>query len=160
MNHSYRRPFSTWGEVRTAYASGIGLREIARNMGIPAGTVLSRAKREGWTRQIATAKLIERPALARELVKADAINAISPMQSAAVSLQERGRRHIERMATISERGVEHGERLDGAGVLDRIEDLDRLDRLARRTFGLGEDGEGNGTGVLLLSQVHISLGRP
>ncbi len=39
---------STWAEIRTAYASGIGLRELARNMGIPAGTVLARSKREGW----------------------------------------------------------------------------------------------------------------
>jgi hypothetical protein len=43
---------STWAEIRTAYASGIGLREIARNMNLPEGTVLARAKREGWTRQI------------------------------------------------------------------------------------------------------------
>jgi hypothetical protein len=28
-----------WAEIRTAYASGIGLRELARNMGIPAGTI-------------------------------------------------------------------------------------------------------------------------
>jgi hypothetical protein len=41
-----------WQQVKTAYASGIGLREIARNMNIPEGTVLARAKREGWTRQI------------------------------------------------------------------------------------------------------------
>jgi hypothetical protein len=40
-------PNSTWAEIRTAYASGIGLREIARNMNIPEGTVLSRAKRDG-----------------------------------------------------------------------------------------------------------------
>jgi len=39
---------STWAEIRTAYASGIGLREIARNMNIPEGTILSRAKREAW----------------------------------------------------------------------------------------------------------------
>ena len=47
---------TTWAEIRTAYASGIGLRQLARNMGIPAGTVLARSKREGWTRQIAKAK--------------------------------------------------------------------------------------------------------
>jgi len=34
-------------QIRTACASGIGLREIARNMGISEGTVLSRAKRAG-----------------------------------------------------------------------------------------------------------------
>jgi DNA invertase Pin-like site-specific DNA recombinase len=48
---------STWAEIRTAYASGIGLREIARNMNVPEGTVLARAKREGWTQQIAAAKI-------------------------------------------------------------------------------------------------------
>src|SRR5437867_13231812 len=45
-----------WEQIKTAYASGIGLREIARNMGIPEGTILSRAKREGWTREIQNAK--------------------------------------------------------------------------------------------------------
>ena|SRR5439155_18920132 len=48
----------TWQQIKTAYASGIGLREIARNMGIPEGTVLSRAKREGWTQQIESAKAL------------------------------------------------------------------------------------------------------
>ena len=45
-----------WEQIKTAVASGIGLREIARNMGIPEGTVLSRAKRESWTQQIQSAK--------------------------------------------------------------------------------------------------------
>ena len=84
-----RIPASTWAEIRTAYASGIGLRQLARNMGIPEGTVLARAKREGWTQQIAAAKLIKRPDLARELARPDAISAITPMQSAAISTQER-----------------------------------------------------------------------
>jgi uncharacterized protein YjcR len=47
-----------WEQIKTAYASGIGLREIARNMGIPEGTILSRAKREGWSRQIQSAKAV------------------------------------------------------------------------------------------------------
>ena len=37
---------------------GVGLCEIARNMKIPEGTVLSRSKREGWTRQIQSAKAL------------------------------------------------------------------------------------------------------
>ena len=47
-----------WEQVKTAYASGIGLREIARNMNIPEGTVLARAKREGWTQEIRNAKAL------------------------------------------------------------------------------------------------------
>ena len=83
-----QNPNSTWAEIRTAYASGLGLRELARNMGIPAGTVLARSKREGWTQQIATAKLLQRPAMAREIARADAIEAITPTQSAAISVRD------------------------------------------------------------------------
>ena len=36
----------TWEQIKPAFASGIGLRELARNMGIPEGTVLARASRE------------------------------------------------------------------------------------------------------------------
>ena len=66
----------TWQQVKTAYASGIGLREIARNMGIPAGTILSRAKREGWTQGIQSAR-----ALAK---REDALSA-APVEAVAMS---------------------------------------------------------------------------
>jgi len=126
----------TWAEIRTAYASGIGLREIARNMGIPAGTVLARSKREGWTQQIAQAKLIERPELARELAKSDAINAITPMQSAAITMQERGQRYTERMAGVSEKLLPHLESMQPGAILDSARDIEQLDRVARRNYGL------------------------
>ena len=48
----------TWEQIKNAYASGIGLREIARKMNIPQGTVLARANREGWTQQIKDAQAI------------------------------------------------------------------------------------------------------
>lgn len=49
INNMKRRKITNaaWAEIRTAYASGIGLREIARNINIPAGTILARVKREG-----------------------------------------------------------------------------------------------------------------
>ena len=53
-----RIPAERWEQIKTAYASGIGLREIARKMGIPEGTVLARAKREGWSREIQNAKAL------------------------------------------------------------------------------------------------------
>jgi hypothetical protein len=85
---------STWAEIRTAYASGIGLREIARNMNIPEGTVLARAKRESWTREIQNAKALvkrENSALAVNPVEAvaavrvnnPAIQIVRPLESIA-----------------------------------------------------------------------------
>lgn len=123
-----------WEQIKTAYASGIGLREIARNMSIPEGTVLARAKREGWTQQIQSIK-----ALAK---REDVSTAVTPFQAASASMQQRGERHIGRMAGITERGVEHVEAMDGGGILDRIDEVEKLDKVARRTFGLDETGHG------------------
>ena len=61
----------------------------------------------GWTQQIAAAKLIERPDLAREIARPHAINAITPMQSIAAVMQERGERYRERMADVSEKVADH-----------------------------------------------------
>ena len=98
-----------WEQIKTAYASGIGLREIARNMGIPAGTVLARANREGWVHGSAT-------------------------------MQQRGERHLGRMANIVEKTVPHVEAMEPGAILDRVDDVERLDKVARRTFGISETG--------------------
>lgn len=121
---------STWAEIRTAYASGIGLREIARNMGLPEGTVLAHAKREGWTQQIQSAK-----ALAK---REDAVLP-TPVEAVAMSMRQRGERHVERMAGVSERGVDHIETMNGPEILNSVDQIEKLDKVARRTFGLNDN---------------------
>ena len=123
-------PTETWEQVKTAFASGIGLREMARNTGIPAGTILSRAKREGWTREIQSAK-----ALAK---RQDASLAVTPVEAVAMSMQQRGERHVERIAGVSERAVDHIETMDGPEILNSVDQIEKLDKVARRTFGLGD----------------------
>ena len=123
---------STWAEIRTAYASGIGLREIARNMNIPEGTVLARAKREGWTREIQNEKALaecENFALA-----------VTPVEAVAATLAERGQRHLKRMAGVSEKAVDHIETMDGPEILNTVDRIEKLDKVARRTFGISDDG--------------------
>jgi len=120
----------TWEQVKTAFAAGIALREIARKMNIPEGTVLARAKREGWTREIQSAK-----ALAK---RADVPLAITPVEAVAMSMQQRGDRHIDRMAGVSERGVDHIERMHGPEILNSVDQIEKLDKVARRTFGLDD----------------------
>jgi hypothetical protein len=116
-----------WEQMKTAYASGIGLRELARNAGVPAGTVLSRAKRQGRTQQIQSAK-----ALAK---REDALTA-NPSEAAAMTMQERAERHVARMAGVSERGVDHIETMDGPEILKSVDRIDKLDKIGRRTLGL------------------------
>ena len=74
MSKTRRLPESIWAEIRAAYAAGIGLREMGRKLGIPAGTVLARAKREHWTGQIQQART-----LATSETQSDAIS-VSVMQ--------------------------------------------------------------------------------
>jgi hypothetical protein len=141
-----------WEQVKTAHASGIGLREIARNMGIPEGTVLARAKREGWTREIESAKA---------LVKwEDSAPAVSPVDAAAMSMQQRGERHIERMAGVSERAVDHIETMDGPEILNSVDEIEKLDKVARRTFGLKDDNPliGFSLNVLNVGACDITVG--
>jgi hypothetical protein len=119
----------TWEQMKTAYASGIGLRELARNAGVPEGTVLSRAKRERWTQQIQSAKA---------LVKREDALAANPSEAAAMTLQERAEGHLQRMAGISKRGVDHVETMDGPEILKSVDRIDKLDKIGRRTFGLDD----------------------
>src|SRR6267143_3341549 len=122
---------STWAEIRTAYASGIPLREIARNMGISAGTILARAKREGWTQQIEDAKALAK----REDASS---SAVTPLEAVSMSIKQRADRHIERMAGVSERVVDHIETMDGPEILNSIDQIEKADKVARRTFRLDD----------------------
>jgi hypothetical protein len=121
-----------WEQIKTAYAAGIGLREIARNMEIPEGTVLARANREGWSRQIQSAKAIAK--------REDSAPAITATEAVATTMQQRGERHLERMAGVSERGVDHIETMDGPEILNSVDRIEKLDKVARRTFGISDDG--------------------
>ena len=135
-----RQSKNTWEQIKTAYASGIGLREIARKMNVPEGTVLARANREGWTQQIAAAK---QAALAQS-------NAITPpLQSIAAVMEERGERYRERMAGVSEKVIGHVESMEADEILSRSSQLEKIDSVARRTFGL--DNAEKGTGALNLN---------
>ena len=122
-------PPETWDQIKTAHASGIGLRELARSMGLREGTVLSRAKRESWTCEIQSAK-----ALAK---REDAL-AATPVEAVAMSMQQRAERPVQRMAGVSERGVDHVETMDGPEILKSVDEIDTLDKIGRRTFGLND----------------------
>jgi hypothetical protein len=124
-----------WQQIKAGYAADIGLREIARKMNVPEGTVLARAKREGWTRQIAAAKH------AAALMQS---NAITPMQSIAAVMQERGERYRERIANVSERIAGHLESMEADEILLRSAQIEKIDNVARRTFGLDSPAPGSG----------------
>ncbi len=127
-------PESTWRELRTAHASGLGLRELARNMGIPAGTILARSKREGWTRYILDAKA---------LVRSSPAPTTPVAMAAAASMAERGQRHLQRMAGVMEKTLPHVEGMEPGAILDRIDEIEKLDKVARRTFGISDGPTGH-----------------
>jgi len=68
----------------------------------------------------------------------DAPLPVTPVQAVARSIQQRGERHIERMAGVSERGVDHIETMDGPEILNSVDQIEKLDKVARRTFGLND----------------------
>jgi hypothetical protein len=98
-------------------------------MNIPEGTVLARAKREGWTSDIQSAKA---------LTKCQDSGA-TPIEAVAMSMRQRAERHVQRMAGISERGVDYIETMDGPEILNSVDKVEKLDKVARRTYGLRDD---------------------
>src|SRR5438876_7535125 len=119
-----------WEQIRTAYASGIGLREIARNMDIPEGTVLARTKREGWSRQTRQCQAIVK--------REEVAKVVTPFEAASATMQQRGERHLCRMANIVEKTMPHVEAMEPGAILDRVDDVEKLDKVARRTFGISD----------------------
>jgi cobalamin biosynthesis protein CbiD len=75
--------------------------------------ILAGAKRKGWTRQIQSAKA---------LAKCEETQlTITPVEAVAISMQKRGERHLERMAGVSKRGVDHIETMDGFEILNTVD---------------------------------------
>ena len=60
------------------------------------------------------------------------------MQSAAITMQERATRHMERMAGVTAKVLPHLESMEPAEILDSARNLERFDYVARRNYGLGE----------------------
>jgi hypothetical protein len=100
-------------------------------MDILEGTVLARAKREGWSRHRDNAK-----ALAK---REEAAKAITPFEAASATMRQRGERHLGRMANIVEKTIPHVEAMEPGAILDRVGDVEKLDKVARRTFGISDD---------------------
>lgn len=150
-----------WEQIKVAHAAGIGLREVARNMDIPEGTVLSYAKRHGLTQEIATAKLVERPELARALATPAAIGAITPLQSVSITMQQRGQRHQERIAGVTDNVLPHLEAMQPGEVLEGIHEIEKYDRMARRNYGLTDStGAGGSLSInVLTNQAAVVVSR-
>ena len=117
-----------WAQLRAAFTAGAGLRPLAREAGIPEGTILARAKREGWSQAKRRARDAAEATQSRLAVPA----------AAAIANEAAGRaqRHVARMESLCESIGGHVETLPPNRLFESITRLDALDRLARRTHGL------------------------
>src|SRR5438045_7049215 len=109
----------TWEQIKTAYVAGINLREIARKMNIPEGTVLAHAKRHGWTQQIQIAT--------REVgvMQSDTITPVQSVpQSLAAILAERRERTKLGLSKYTAEAAEHAaNHPDKLGIAGKVKDV-------------------------------------
>src|SRR5215475_14014143 len=107
-------PNETWEQIKTGHAAGVGLREIARKMNIPQGTVLAHAKRHGWSQQIQVAT--------RDAgrMQSDAITSVQsvPQSLAAILAERKARTKLglsKYTAEVAEQAAMHPDKLEIAG---------------------------------------------
>jgi hypothetical protein len=120
----------TWEQIFTAYASGVGLREIARKMNIPEVTVLQHAHRHRWTQQIknATGQVHTASSNVIAPLSSDAITPVQSVQSVPQSVaailnerKERSRLGLSRFAAeAAEQAGEHPNKLLIAGKVKDV----------------------------------------
>jgi hypothetical protein len=67
------------------------------------------------------------------------------VQSVAAVMQGRGERYRERIAGVSERLVGHIEAMCPDEILTRSAQFEKIDMIARRTFGFNETPPGQGS---------------
>jgi hypothetical protein len=83
-------------------------------------------------------------AAAKQAVALPQSNAITPLQSIAAVMQERGERYRERMANVSEKVAGRLESMKADEILLRSSQVEKIDTVARRTFGLDNPVAGSG----------------
>jgi hypothetical protein len=76
-----------------------------------------------------------------------------------MTMQQRGEGHVERMAGISERGVNYIVTMNGHEILNSVDRIEKLDKIASRTYRLNDDipHEGFTLNVLSLGSMGIEL---
>ena len=111
------------------YATGTPLSKIAEATGIKLGTLCAESARKGWTqdRQKVQELVTERAAEAQEIV---------------LTMKEKAEQWPSRVAEIANKGLKVLE-LEQPATLNEVNKLvgvlDKVDRVARRSYGLDED---------------------
>ena len=59
------------------------------------------------------------------------------------------------MAGVSERGVDHIETMHGPEILNSVDQIEKLDKVARRTFGLNDDDAYTPNAVINIAMLAI-----
>ena len=63
------------------------------------------------------------------------------------------------MAGVSERGVDHIETMNGPEILNSVDQIEKLDNVARRTFGLNDNPYSGFTlNVLNINSLNVETG--
>ena len=123
-------------KLQGAYVSGKGLKALCTKHNLDYNSVLRRAKLENWT--VPTKK----PTIVKQKKAAD-----------KKDLLVRGHDYSSRMADLIENTLEHLETLAPQDVLQSVDEVEKLDRIARRSFGLDDEVKGGPTlNVNILAQ--------
>jgi hypothetical protein len=72
------------------------------------------------------------------LAKRDTSTAVTPFEAVSATMQQRGERHVGRMANIVEKTLPHVEGMAPGEILNRVDDVETLDKIGRRTFKLDD----------------------
>lgn len=142
------KPQIDWNAIRVmAFSSGLSLREIARQLHIPPGSLFARASREGWgvSKTFGPTGSTKIPlATKKQLRDSAALSA----QAAVDSFHNKSFRSRLASAVIIEKIVQHLQALEPEQLLDRYKQIESVVRSADKTFAWSDPISNRSDGVL------------
>jgi len=138
-----------WGAIKTAYLSGITLKELSVRFSVNHNTLLSRSAREKWS--VPPARF-------------NAMNEIPTEKTTPILLSlwtERALNIREKEYRISEKALNHAEQLSEDQIIRQADGIDKLAKIGRRATGLDkEESNKNAVNIAILGDFDASTCKP
>lgn len=145
-----RKPLSVdWGAIKTAYLSGITLKELSVRFSVNHNTLLSRSAREKWSLPPA---------------RFNAMNEIPTEKTAPILHDlwaERALSIREKEFKISEKVLTHAEQMSEDQLLAKGQSVETFAKMGRRSTGLDrEESNRNAINIAILGEFDASTCKP
>lgn len=147
-----------WEEIRALYASGVSPKTLKRQFNIPTGTLNHRMFKYNWAAERAKARALANPRTISDMQSQDKTLAISAPKNLGEAIEQdwadKGNNHRVLVHEIVSELMEQVKA--SPPEVETMKDLDILDQIARRAYGLEEKEKMNPASRCIINMAFLT----